>query len=50
MPSNIEIVIPTFNEEINLPYTLESVQAWADAIHVVDSESTSAGPSAAHYG
>jgi glycosyltransferase involved in cell wall biosynthesis len=38
--SNIEIVIPVKNEEINLPHTLESVCKWADKIWVVDSEST----------
>lgn len=39
-PSNIEVVIPTFNEEVNLPHALASVTGWADAVHVVDSEST----------
>ncbi len=39
-PSNIEVVIPTFNEEVNLPHALRTVMAWADAVHVVDSEST----------
>lgn len=38
--SNIEILIPTFNEAKNLPYALESVMGWADAVHVVDAEST----------
>ncbi len=38
--SNIEIIIPTFNEELNLPHALASVMDWADAVHVVDSEST----------
>jgi len=38
--SNIEILIPTFNESINLPHALASVVDWADAVHVVDSEST----------
>lgn len=37
--SNISIVIPTFNEEINLPHALRSVVGWADAVFVVDSES-----------
>lgn len=37
--SNISIVIPTFNEQINLPHALESVVGWADAVFVVDSES-----------
>jgi glycosyltransferase involved in cell wall biosynthesis len=38
--SNIEVLIPTHNEEINLPHTLRSVVDWADAVHVVDAEST----------
>jgi glycosyltransferase involved in cell wall biosynthesis len=38
--SNIEVIIPTFNEEVNLPAALQSVMGWADAVHVVDSEST----------
>jgi glycosyltransferase involved in cell wall biosynthesis len=38
--SNIEIVIPSFNEELNLAFALQSVMEWADAVHVVDSEST----------
>lgn len=38
--SNIEIVIPVKNEELNLPHTLESIYKWADKIWVVDSEST----------
>jgi glycosyltransferase involved in cell wall biosynthesis len=38
--SNIEVVIPAFNEELNLEEALRSVIAWADAVHVVDSEST----------
>lgn len=38
--SNIEVVIPAFNEELNLPYALRSVVGWADAVHVVDSQST----------
>jgi len=38
--SNIEIVIPTFNEEVNLSHALRSVAGWADAVHVIDSEST----------
>jgi glycosyltransferase involved in cell wall biosynthesis len=37
--SNIEVLIPTLNEEINLPHTLRSV-GWADAVHIVDAEST----------
>jgi glycosyltransferase involved in cell wall biosynthesis len=38
--SNIEVLIPTHNEEINLPHALGSVVDWADAVHVVDAEST----------
>jgi glycosyltransferase involved in cell wall biosynthesis len=38
-PSNIEVVIPTFNEEMNLRHALASVVGWADRVHVVDSES-----------
>ena len=38
--SNIEILIPTFNEEINLPHALRSIVEWADTVYVVDSEST----------
>ena len=38
--SNITVVVPTFNEEANLPFALESVKGWADAVFVVDSEST----------
>lgn len=38
--SNIEVLIPTFNEETNLPHALRSVVEWADAVHVLDSEST----------
>lgn len=38
--SNIEVFIPTFNEEINLPHALASVVGWADAVYVVDSNST----------
>ncbi|HYE61750.1 MAG TPA: glycosyltransferase family 2 protein [Phycisphaerales bacterium] len=38
--SNITVVIPTFNEELNLPHALASVLQWAEAVHVVDSGST----------
>ncbi len=38
--SNIEVLIPTFNEELNIPHALHSVVEWASAVHVVDSEST----------
>jgi len=39
-PSNIEVIIPTYNEELNLPAALKSIIGWADVIHIVDSEST----------
>lgn len=39
-PSNITVIIPTYNEEANIRYALESVRDWADAVFVVDSEST----------
>lgn len=38
--SNISILIPTFNEEVNLPHAMRSVMGWADRVFVVDSEST----------
>jgi len=38
--SNISVLIPTFNEEVNLPHALKSVASWADTVWVVDSEST----------
>jgi len=38
--SNITVIIPAFNEELNLPHALESVMDWADDVFVVDSEST----------
>ena len=38
--SNIEVIIPVKNEEINLPFALASVMGWADRVWVVDSEST----------
>jgi glycosyltransferase involved in cell wall biosynthesis len=38
--SNIQVFIPTFNEEINLPHALRSVMEWADKVFIVDSEST----------
>jgi glycosyltransferase involved in cell wall biosynthesis len=38
--ANIQVMIPTFNEEINLPHALRSIAEWADRIFVVDSEST----------
>lgn len=42
--SNIEVLILTKDEEQNLPYALDSVMAWTDAVHVVDSESTDRTP------
>ncbi len=38
--SNIEVIIPVKNEELNLPFALASVMEWADRVWVVDSEST----------
>lgn len=38
--SNIEVIIPTFNEEKNVPFALRSVIGWSDAVHIVDSGST----------
>ncbi len=38
--SNITVIIPTKNEEANLPHALASVCDWADAVFVVDSGST----------
>src|SRR4051812_14606377 len=38
--SLIDVLIQTFNEELNLPHTLRSVQGWAHRIFVVDSGST----------
>jgi hypothetical protein len=34
--SNIEVLIPTLNEEANLPHALRSVVGWADHVHVID--------------
>ena len=49
--SNIEIIIPTFNEELNLGEAIKSVIGWADVVHVVDSESTDRTREIAHqYG
>lgn len=36
----IDILIQTFNEELNLPTTLDSVKGWARNVFVVDSGST----------
>ncbi len=50
-PSNITVIIPAFNEEANIRYALESVSDWADAVFVVDSESTDKSREiAAQYG
>lgn len=38
--SNIEVIIPVKNEEINLPHALASVKEWADRVWVVDCGST----------
>jgi len=38
--SNIEVIIPVKNEELNLPYAIASVKDWADRIWVVDCGST----------
>jgi glycosyltransferase involved in cell wall biosynthesis len=38
--SNIEILIITKDEQVNIPHSLASVAEWADAVHVVDSGST----------
>jgi len=38
--ANIEFLILTKNEELNLPYTLDALLPWADRVHIVDSEST----------
>jgi glycosyltransferase involved in cell wall biosynthesis len=36
----IDVLIQTFNEELNLPTTLESVKGWVRHVYVVDSGST----------
>ncbi len=38
--SNIEVLILSFNEEVNLSHALKSVIGWADRVYVVDSFST----------
>lgn len=38
--SNIEIIIPARDEAVNLPHSLAAICEWADAVHLVDSEST----------
>ncbi|MEM9166557.1 MAG: glycosyltransferase family 2 protein [Planctomycetota bacterium] len=37
---NIEFLILTKDEQVNLPHTLDALLPWADRVHVVDSEST----------
>lgn len=37
--ANVDVLIQTFNEEINLPLTLSSIQGWTNRIFVVDSGS-----------
>jgi glycosyltransferase involved in cell wall biosynthesis len=39
-PANIDVLIQTRDEELNIRPTLESVTGWARSVHVVDSEST----------
>lgn len=36
----LDVLIQTFNEEVNLPKTLESIAGWANRIFIVDSGST----------
>ncbi len=38
--NNIDILITTFNEEVNLPHCLQAVMPWAKRVFVVDSCST----------
>lgn len=38
--ANIEVLIPTFNEEINIVHALHSTVPWADRVWLIDSEST----------
>jgi len=40
MPSNLSVVILTFNEELNLKQALGSINNWADEVFVLDSGST----------
>ena len=39
-PANLDIMIPTLNEERNLPFALESVAGWTRKVFVLDSGST----------
>ena len=36
----IDVIIQTYNEELNLPHTLESLKGWVTRVFVVDSGST----------
>jgi glycosyltransferase involved in cell wall biosynthesis len=36
----VSVVIPTLNEELNLPYVLPKISAWIDEIVIVDGHST----------
>lgn len=36
----VDIIIPTFNERLNVPFALQSVQEWANNVFVLDSGST----------
>jgi len=36
----ISIIIPTYNEEKNLPACLEAIDNWSNDIHIIDSNST----------
>jgi glycosyltransferase involved in cell wall biosynthesis len=37
---NVDVLIQTFNEEVNLPHTLASIKDWAKRIFIVDSGSS----------
>ncbi|MEM6560823.1 MAG: WcaF family extracellular polysaccharide biosynthesis acetyltransferase [Planctomycetota bacterium] len=37
---SLSVLIQTFNEELNLPHTLDSLAGWVDEVFVVDSGST----------
>ena len=53
----IDVLIQTYNEELNLPHTLASLKGWVNRIFVVDSGSTdgtveiarAAGAEVAHH-
>jgi glycosyltransferase involved in cell wall biosynthesis len=40
VPISLSVIILTYNEELNLPYLLESLTSWVANIYVVDSGST----------